>query len=236
MKVLIAFLIAVLLIMLLKLVRLGLKRLQNLYSGNKSLDNILVIMEFLIWLGFTFWLIFFIFRNKFYYSFLVYALILIIAIFVSWFILKDIFAGIILRIKHNLSDGSYIKAGNYSGQIKSQRLTYMKIITADNRLLRIPYTNLVNEVIFETAVRGPAEEYILNIKIDISGGRSEAENLIRSALLNSPWSNVSEDPGLKFQKQDETGYFYEITFLSKNLKEIKNIEKSLGQVPSIKVL
>jgi len=236
MKIIIAFIVAALLFLLLKVFRLGIKQLQNLYSGLKLMDNIMVAVEFLLWLTYSFWVIYFLFREKFYYRYLVYALILMIVVFVSWFLLRDIFAGIIFRIKHNLRNGSYIKTGDYSGQIKSQRLTCLEIMTSDNRLLRVPYINLVNGVISEAAGRGPVEEHVIHVKVNSSVGRKNAESLIRTAWLNTPWSNLNEDPSFRFLMEDESGYFYDITLLSKNLKQVKNIEMSLEQIPSIQIV
>jgi small-conductance mechanosensitive channel len=174
--------------------------------------------------------------GKFYYQYLMYALILIILVFVSWFLIRDIFAGIIFRIKHNLRNGSFIKAGEFSGQIKSQQVTCLKIITDDNRLLRVPYSRLVNAVISEASGRGTVEEHLIHVKIDASIGKTNAETFIRNALLSNPWNNLKEEPAVRYQKENENGYFYDITLLSKNLKHIKNIEMALEEIPSIHII
>lgn len=235
MKILIALVVAALFFLLLKVFRLAVKQLQHLYSGLKFADKIVIAVEFLLWLGYTFWAVYYLFRDKFYYHYLVYALILIVIVFMSWYLLRDIFAGMIFRIKHTLRNGSYIEAGDYSGQIKSQRLTCLEIITSDKRLLRVPYMKLVNGVISETAGRGPVEEQVIHVKIDESVGRGNAETFIRTALLNTPWSNLNEEPSIKYQREDKTGYFYDIILVSKNIKQLKNIEKSLEQIDSIQV-
>jgi small-conductance mechanosensitive channel len=236
MKVLIALIIAALVFLLLKVIKLGIKQLQNIYSGLRIVDNIIVATEFLLWLAYSFWVIYYLFGAKFYYRYLIYALILIIIVFVSWFLLRDIFAGIIFRTKHNFRNGSFIKAEGYSGQIKSQRLTCLEIITPEKQLMRIPYIKLVNGVITEAASRGPVEEFIIHVKIDISVDKKDAESLIRKVLLNSPWSPVNEDPSIRFLKEDESGYFYDIKLLSKNLMNVKNIEMSLEQIDTIQVI
>lgn len=236
MKILIALIIAAILFLLLKIIRLGIKQLQNIYSGLKFVDNMLIAAEFLLWLAYSFWVIYYLFRAKFYYQYLVYTLILIIIALIAWFLLRDIFAGIIFRTKHNFKNGSYVKAKNYSGQIKSQNLTCLEIMTPEKQLMRIPYIKLVNETITEAASRGPVEEFIIHVKIDSNVGKKNAESLIRSVLLNSPWSHLSEDPFIRFVKEDESGYFYDITLLQKNLKNVKNIELSLEQIQSIRII
>ena len=236
MKILIALMVAALFILLLKVFKLAVKQLQQIYSGLKFADNIVIGIEFLLWLGYSFCALYYLFREKFFYRYLVYALVLIVIVFLSWFLLRDIFAGIIFRIKHNLRKGSFIKAGDFSGQIKSLGLTCLEIITSDKRLLRVPYIHLVNAIISESAGRGPLQEQVIRVKIDESVGRKDAESHIRTALLNIPWSKMNEEPSIKYKMEDKTGYFYDIILVSKNIMQLKNIEKSLEQIDSIQVI
>jgi small-conductance mechanosensitive channel len=236
MKIFIVLLVATFFYLMLKVIRLGLKRLVNRYTGLNFINNILVVAEVIIWLAYIFWAVYFLFRNKFYYPYLVYAMIFIVAGFMAWFLIKDIFAGIIFRIKHNLKTGSYIHTGDISGQIKAQQITYLKIMTDDGQLIRVPYSKIVLEVITELAYRGSREQHIINIQVDLSLDKTKAESLIRAALLNTPWSNLKEDPAIKFLKEKENGYLFEITLLSKNLKQIKSIEMALDEIPLLHVV
>jgi hypothetical protein len=233
MKIIIAFVIAALFFLILKVARLGLKRLFNLYY----IDNVIIAAELIIWIIYTFWAIDFLFRGKFFYPYLVYAIIIIIAGFVAWFLLKDIFAGIIFRTKHNLKTGSYIKAGDITGQIKSQQLTFLKIITGNGQILRVPYSGIIHEVITELSYPGALEEHTLNLRVDLPAGRTNAaESLVREVILNTPWSNLKEEPTIRFLQENENGYFFEITLLSINRKQIKYIEMGLEEIPLIHVI
>ncbi len=237
MKITIAIIVAALLILFLKAIRLILKRVINRYSGLNFINNLIIALEVIIWIGYIFWATDFLFREKFYYEYLVYAMIFIIAGFVAWYLLKDVFAGIIFRVKHNLKTGSYIRAGDLSGQIKSQELTYLRITAGDGQTLRVPYSGIIHEVITELTYPGAFEEHTLHIRTDLSLGSSNtAESLIRTAVLNTAWSNVKEEPVIKYIKETDNGYFFEITLLSVNKKQIKFIEKSLEEIPSVHVV
>jgi hypothetical protein len=236
MKIIIVILAALLVYFGIRIVRLGLKYLLNRYHRLDFLGNIMIVAEFLIWLIFVFQSTNFLFREMFYYQYLVISLILIFVGFLTWFFIRDIFAGFIFRIRYSLKTGAYISAGNISGQIKSQRLASIKLITNDGLILNIPYTRIINEVITEKGFRGTPEEHMLQLQADLSLGRINAEELIRIALLSSPWSNLKEEPIIRFVKENEKGYFFQIKLFSVKMKYIKLIETALDKVPSLQVV
>ncbi len=236
MKIIIAFLVASLVFLVLKTFSLGVKLLTNRFSRLNFILNLMVAIEFIVWLGFIFWALDFLLQRKFYYQYLVYALILIVTGFVTWFLLRDIFSGIIFRVKHNLKNNSFIRSGDISGQIISQKITYMEIKTDDGQLLRIPYSRIIHEVISELAYTGALEEHIFQLQVDSSFDKTNAESLIRTTVLNTPWSNLKEEPSIKFLKENEKGYVFEIRLFSINMKQMKFIEKALEENPSLQVI
>ena len=237
MKIIIALIVTVSFFLALKVTRLVLKRLLNRYSELNYIDNLIIAAELIIWLIYIFWALDFLFSGKFYYTYVVYAIILIIVVSVAWFLLKDIFSGIIFRFKHNLKNDSYVRAGDLSGRIKSQHLTYLKIMTDDGQIIRIPYSRIVNEVITELAYPDALKEHVLHLRVDLSAGNTSAsESLIRTEVLNAPWSNLKEEPVIKFLKENDDGYFFEVSLLSINRKHIEFIEMALEEIPSIHVI
>jgi len=237
MKIIIAFLVAVLFFLAFKVISVGLKSLLNRYSRFYWLGNLILASELIVWIVYIFWVTDFLFHGKFYYTYLIYTIILIVCGFIAWFLLRDIFAGMIFRIKHDLKTGSYIRTGDFSGQIKTQQLTYIKIMVGDGQLLRIPYSRIINDVITEMPYPGSLEQHIVQIQVDSTSGKTNiAELLIRSAILNTPWSNLKEEPSIRFLGENDQGYIFEITFLSANTKQIRYIEMALEENPSIHVI
>ena len=237
MKIIIAFLIAALFFLVLKVIRLGLKSLSNRFTGVKFSDNLRITIELIIWLVYIFWAMEFLFKGKFFYPYLIYSLIVVVTGLVTWFLLKDIFAGIILMVRHNLKTGSYIRAGDFSGQIETHKLTYLKILTGDGQILRVPYSRIINEVITELAFPGTLAEHIIHLHVELSSGSAMmAESMIRNTVLNNPWSNLKEEPSISLMKENEEGYFFEITLLSINMKQMKYIEMAFEEIPSLHVI
>lgn len=237
MKIFIAIITATLFFLVLKVIRLGLKRLLNRFPGLKFSDNITAVTELVLWLVYVFWAVHFLFKGKFFYQYLILSMVLIIMGFMTWFLLKDIFAGIYFRIRYNLKTGSYVHAGDFSGQIKTQKLTYLKLMTSDGHFLRIPYSKIINEVITEMLFPGSLEQHIILVRADISSGNLKtAESLIRTTILNTPWSNLKEEPSIRLLKENEDGYLFEIKLPSINMKQMKYIKMAFGAIPSLQVI
>jgi Mechanosensitive ion channel, beta-domain len=236
MKIIIVILVAILIFLGLWILKLGLKYLLNRYPRLDFVGDFLIIAESLIWLIFIFRSTSFLFREKFYYQYLVISLILIFLGFLTWFFIRDIFAGIIFRIRYNIKTGDYISSGNISGHIKSYHLTSINLLTADGLVLNIPYTRMINEVIAKKEFRGTPEEHKLQLQADLSLGRTNAEELIRTALLNAPWSNLKEEPAIRFIEENGKGYYFEITLYSVKMKNMKFIEMALDKIPSLNIV
>jgi small-conductance mechanosensitive channel len=236
MKYIVVFLVALLVLVAMLLLRLGMKRLVNLYPRLNLRTNFLVSIEFIVWLVYIFWAVNHLFSEKFYFHYLVFAIIFIVFGFLSWFLFSDIIAGIVFKTKHNFKKGSHISAGEYSGQITSQRLTYLKLKTEDGQVMRVPYSRINHAVISEMTHTEALKEHSINLEISNETSKTKAETLIRDAILNSPWSNLNEEPSIKFLAENKKSYVFELMLFSTNLKHMKFIESALEKIPSAKVI
>ena len=236
MKIFVALLVAALFIFILKGFRLGLKRLLTIYPGLTFLNNLLTVIEISFFFVYVFWIADFLFGEKFYYEHLIYILLFIVIGFVGWFLIRDIIAGAIFRLRHKLETGSYIRVGEHSGKIIQQAFTYLKISTADDQTLRLPYSGIINEVITEMPYMGAKEEHILQIHASISIGITNAESYIRKAIFNTSWSNPKEEPIIRFINDTDKGYFYEVTLLSRNSRQMQFIKKGLEENPLLHII
>lgn len=236
MKIILVAIIAVLIFLGIRIIRLGLKYLANRYPRFDIWIEIFMIAEYIIWTIFVFRSANYLFHEKSFYQYLDGGLILVAVGFLTWFLVRDIFAGFVFRVKYRLKPGSFISAGNISGQIKSHLFTSVKLITTDGLLLYVPYSKLVNEVIIEKGFHGTPKEHTLQICAESSLGRPETEELIKSVLLGSPWSNLKEEPGIRFEKENEKGYFFEIKLFSVKKTHLKFIENAINKVPSLHVI
>lgn len=236
MKVVVVLLAGLLILALSFIFRIGLKRLLSRYPRWNIRANFLTAFEFIIWLSYVYWATDHLFREKFYFQYLIFAIIFIVAGFLSWFLLSDIIAGVVFKSKHNFKRGSFISTGPFKGKVIAQNITFIKLKTEDGQLLRIPYSKINQSVISEMPHTEASRKHILNLQISHEINKKEAESLIRLAIINSPWSNLKEEPAINFIKDDEESHQFEVMLFSTNLKHMKFIEIELEKIPGARII
>jgi len=81
------------------------------------------------------------------------------------------------------------------------------------------------------------EEHIIHLKVDRSLGKvNVAESLLRSAIMNTPWSNLKEEPTIIFIKEVDDVYLFDITLMSATSKQMKYIQMAFEETPSLHVI
>lgn len=236
MKIVIAIVVASLVYWVLKATRFGLKSFLSRYKRLSSMVNLIVVINLLVWLAYAFWVTDFLFGEKFFYPYLVAVMILIIAGFLAWFLIWDIFAGVVFRVNHNLKNGSNFSAGDLAGQIVSQELTYLKIKTEDGQLLRVPYSKINHKVIAQHAYSGAQEAHVIHLQVDAALNKVETEAMIRATVMNTPWSSLNNDPVVKFLNDSANGHVYEVACFSMSAKQLQQIVMALEMNPAMRVI
>ena len=234
MKIVTVIIVALAVFIGLKALGIGIRRLAKIFPDWKIRMNFYAVFEFLIWIAFIFWSVDYLFRNLFFFRYLIMLMILVLGVFFSWYLINDMIAGIVFKVKHNLKSGTYIRTGKYAGEIRSMHLTGIQIRTDDGHLIRIPYARLNQEVILELSHAGSYEEHLVQIWVYNTISRAEAEKQIYETIINSPWSILKENPSVHFIKQDENENVFEAVMYLLDVKYLNFIEIALKKNPAIK--
>ncbi|MBU1008830.1 MAG: mechanosensitive ion channel [Bacteroidetes bacterium] len=236
MKIFVAFLLALLLFLSFRLFRIGLKRLADLYACWNFRINFLFAFELVIWLVYVFWATAYLFAGKFYYNYLVIGLIFVLVGLISWYLLRDLIAGVIFKTRHNLKPGANIIAGAYAGMLKSQHTTYITIRAENGMLLRVPYSKLNQEVIAEIAQNNAGESHKVQLQLENGMDKNQGELFIRQAILNLPWSSLKEEPSIRWIGLSGEYHVFEVMLYSVDKNRMKHIELALAITDGLRVV
>lgn len=236
MKIIVTFLLALLLFLLFRLLRIGLKRMADLYSTWNFRVNFLVAFELIVWLAYVFWATNYLFSGKFYYHYLVIGLIIVLLGLLSWYLLRDLIAGVIFKTRHNLKPGANIIAGAYAGMLKSQHTTYIIIRAEYGMLLRVPYSKLNHEVIAEIAQNKAGESHMVQLLLGNGMDKHQGELFIRQAILNTPWSSLKEEPSIRWIRSSGEQQVFEVMLYSVDKNRMKHIELALAKTDGMRVI
>lgn len=229
MKIIIVLIIGVALFIMLRVLGILKKHLVLKYSGWTRKFNVLPAIELITWMLYIFWVSDFLFKDKFYYPYIVISLVIIIVALFAWFLAKDFFAGIIFRIQNDVLANNNIQLGSISGRVKSQHITYLTIETSNNQLVRIPYSKLQQEITSKFSEAQETDEYRFVLVVNKGLDKSEIEEKIRILIINSPWCNFRERPKIKLITEDKKTFSFEIRVNTLSQKHLQLLEKAINE-------
>ncbi len=209
------------------ILKILLNKISQKYSSWNKLNKLFPAVGTVLWTGFVFWGTGILFREKQFYPYVVLVMGLIVVGLITWFFIRDVFAGALFRMQNDLNQDDYIKIGDLSGQFKSTRLTHLEIISDNGQKIKIPYTRLNQEIISDTSTPEGMEEFNIQLSIDKRFTKPEIEKRIKTELANSPWSSFKNPPVIKFKSEDGNTYKYEVQIYTLNQQHLRIVEKTL---------
>jgi hypothetical protein len=229
MKILIAILAGALILTVLQVLRIILRKTIRRNPSWARAGRLYPLLVGTSWIAYAFWLAGYLFRQVEFYPYLVTGMVFIIMGLVTWFYLRDLFAGIMFRLHYDLGPGDAVKAGDIPGQVEAMHLTCLEILTGDGHTVSIPYTRLNREPISKISSTEGMEESAIRLIIPRDWGKQETGEKISRALDLSPWINHRNPPVVRFTGEDENHYTCDVVVHTLNQKHFGIVENFLKQ-------
>jgi hypothetical protein len=203
---------------------IGMERRQS-----ELIFNILPVAELICWIIWLLWSI------QYFYSYgqliLVFPVILLIMIvlFLSWYALKDLTAGIIFKTGkiHQLND--QISVAGISGRISAWGLRTLELEDNNGQMISIPYSRMLGNIISRSYPSQTLLSHNFNLRIkktrnfDVSAFEME----LRHVILTLPWSSQTKEPRINVLEDTEASMAYNITIYSLDETYLKKTETVL---------
>jgi len=187
---------------------------------------IFIAVELGLWIAFIFGMVNYFLSTKSYYKELVLVLVVTAVILVVWFYIKDVVAGFLFRIKHNPIAGQVIRFSNVNGVIKTLAPSQLMIEEEGGKILRIPYSKLLNKSIsLDNGDTYSASEVVIYLDVNAGADYTDAERRIKQTLLQFPWCVPHKPIRIGLSPQGKQGI--EITF--------HLVDKSFAEAAKVKV-
>ncbi len=210
------------------IIRILLNKISQKYSSWKKFHKLYPLIGTVVWTGFVFWGTGILFREKIFYPYIVAGMVLVIMGLITWFFIRDVFAGALFKMQNDLNQGDYVKIGDISGQVKSSRLTHLEITSDNGQTIKIPNTRLNQEFISGSTTPEGMEEFKIQLLIDKKFTKPEIEEKIIHELANSPWCNYKNPPVLILKDEDAGSYICDVQVYTLNHQHLRIVEKTLG--------
>lgn len=170
--------------------------------------------EMIVWLMFLFWGLGWFLRQNIYVAIALGAILIMILIWFSWFTLRHLIAGIVLRWNRDLKTGETIKTLNYQGKV--QRLGYRSLVleTEQGQNIYLPYGKIINQEIIRSHPADKIQSHTFTVKIAAKEPVFQTTQSLKAHILSLPWVSLVKKPEIVLLQKTADNYTFQITTFS----------------------
>lgn len=223
MKILVALAFVIAALALIRIIEMLIRYFAGKRQSLKFLIRFFPLFELVSVLIIIFNAIDYLFSESNYYKLIVMSLIISFIAFISWFLIKDLIAGIIFRTGNNFRSGSAIQIGETKGKMLKMRATHIIIETHNGKTVKIPYSRVANETISEHSEEWVRADSLLVIIIAKNMSWRETEMKLKNILLTTPWRLLGSKPLIKLRTDEGQFFEVEIQLKTRNSKYVDNL-------------
>ena len=199
------------------------------------LSYLLMGVELLVWTGWLFWVIRQLVHNPAVYAYFTVGVAFLGMGLLTWFLLRDVVAGIIFKLQHNLKLNQSVRVGrsdapsNRSGRLLRLGITALVLESAGERI-KIPYTQLINEAVARSEVSDVVEPFDFTLRVPTTQTKSQWMDTLRQQVLQLPWASAKRTPLVQWQSEEGQYHTFGLRVYSLNARHALLIESHLRHV------
>lgn len=220
------FIMAVLLALFLKAIHLFILR----KITNKRIRSYYPLFEVIIWFSFILWAINVLLKESYYLMIAILAMSVIIIAGLGWFVIMDLFAGIVLRISDSFYSGQSFRVEQYSGRIIKVEMLSISVQQEDGTILKIPWRKIKGQIY----IKGPTEEIVNRQRFLVEVKQKYPLEIvyqkIKEAVLLSVGAVINKEPQIKLVGSTNQEWQLEITAYALNPQYFRTIELNVKNI------
>lgn len=201
---------------------LSMPRIKKLVGFRFS--RIFPFMEAIIWILFLIWASQQFFREKPFYNVFLAAAVVVVIIWASWFAVKDVIAGIILRSEDAYEINQLIELNDLKGKVRKLGYRSLGIESENGDYVKIPYSRIAGQLRILSDPHQTIHSHRFTITIPKTCSPDEATQQLRLLALNAPWFSPKKEPQVKTIGEDEKNYRFEVVVYSPGATYFSKIE------------
>ncbi len=160
----------------------------------ERLMRALPALQILAWVAYGIWLVGLFVTDRVTSNVIAVAAVVGVAVLASWFAVRDLVSGAILRVEDTYQPGEWLKVGDKSGRIRRVGARSIELELEDGRRLRIPYGMLAGSAITKAEPVGSATAHSFSIEVPRTRSVAEVKADAQRAALLSMWSSTVRPP------------------------------------------
>ena len=194
------------------------------------LEKFLPVIEVVVWLIFASWVVIYFLKNPTWRAIFLLTLCAALLIIISWVAMRDIFAGIILRLDSSFNLNEWIKIKDIEGKIVKLGYRTFELETGTGEMVSIPYSRVSDQIRTKPGVSEKIKSHSFSVNLPKTYAIDDIIKKLRFTLANAPWSSLKKLPTVKFIKETNDRYQFEIIIYSMKVSYFQHIKKVLEEI------
>ncbi len=195
------------------------------------LNKYLPVAELITWIIFLLWSIQYLSSRGQLISLLPLLVFIIIILYLAWYTLKDITAGVIFKTgkTHHVDD--HISVAGITGKITAMGMRNLQIEDYSGQIVTIPYSKIVGNIMLKSYPSQSllSHNFRMKIAVDEENDIFKTIENMRTSILTLPWSSQKKEPKIIIETESEDFFMLSITIFSLDESYFKKTEKFLKQ-------
>jgi small-conductance mechanosensitive channel len=222
--------VAALIIALFKLIRTLLPYTGIESENRETIKRYLPIAELASWALFLIWSIQFLFSRGFLLSIIPVLVFIIIVLYLAWYGLKDIMAGILFKAGSYFQINDYVDVAGISGKVLALKQRVIEIEDSAGRTVVIPYSQVTGKIFLKHYPSHSVLSHSFLLRVpasNITDGLISFIQKMHITILTLPWASHKKEPRIHIEQENQQEVIFNITIYSLDEKYFAMTERFL---------
>ncbi|MFW5758989.1 MAG: mechanosensitive ion channel domain-containing protein [Bacteroidota bacterium] len=201
-------------------------------------EKYLPAAELTVWLLFLIWSVHFFYTKGLLITFLPLLVLLSIVLYLIWYALRDITAGIVFKTSGRFQINDAISVGDVNGKIIEMGQRNLIIENLSGQIISIPYSKVDGIMITKSSPSQSlvSHNFLFQLTIEQEKDVFELIQNLQADILLLPWSSQKKEPIIRIHEETDKTVILAITIYCLEEISFKKTEKFLTNAYHGKVL
>ena len=198
-------------------------------------NRYLPVTELAVWTIFFIWAIQYLFNRGYLVTLVPLLVFLIIILYLAWYGLKDIIAGVIFKTTNPLQVKDHVTVAGITGKVTAISQSSLEIEDYSGHIVNVPFSKVVGNIVLKHYPSQSllSHNFLLQCPLTEAGSNIfELSENLRTTILALPWASQKKEPKISVEAEGTEHILLNITIFSLDqsyfIKTEKFLEKEFG--------
>jgi hypothetical protein len=190
----------------------------------------LPLTELIVWTLYLSWAIHYLYVRGFLVTLAPLIIFAVIILYLAWYALKDIIAGIVFKTVNEVNLHDFISVAGISGKITAMKHTSLEIEDNSGQIISIPYSRITGNLLMRHFPSQSILSHNFRFRTsyrDLPDGVFDLMENLRLTILSFPWSSQKKPPKIVIEEENSKDILFNITVFSLEESYFTRMEKFL---------